>query len=1284
MTKKFQIVILQIVGVLLGVQTANASYGGGSGTSSDPYLIMTPEHLIQLGQTPSDYDKSFKMMTDVDLSQYAFDRAVIAPDTDDALSGFQGTIFTGRFDGNGYAIVNLTITNNMPSSYLGLFGSTENAQVINVNLENVSITAAGTGSYCLGAIAGYQNAGLMTGCTVSGLISGDYFVGGLVGYCAGTIFNSCASGHVSGFSTLGGFVGCCDGIIGNCESNATLTAVDRSSAVGGFAGVYSSGSISKCSSFGFVYCGDMVSDIGGFSGDGRAPLESCFSFVNVAAGRLSSNIGGMVGSVYGSVLNCYTRGSIQVGSESINIGGFVGWSNGHIENCYSTGLVQVGTSSCFAGGLIGNALGQVISSYWDIDSSNQLDGSAGTGLTTVQMKQKDSYQEWDFDSAIIDGDAPDWNMLREGVTYPLLAWQDLFPGDIQGDYGVDADDFEKMLGNWLADCELLDCGNTDITQDQKVDLTDFASLSRDWLKQELRSENISVTTQPQVQEELVFTSLPELVPDTMADSYGVTNAAETNNYIWGFSVASQKLYKKSKVSGDWTHVPESGPVTIAWADNSHWLIVFNGLSSGKFSVDEGVTWNAITAMPVPTDGGGAFSANWSMAFSDTAAVLVEYDSSMSGTPPILSNGRKIYRSADWGQNWQTVKDVQDHELNDPNTSFHFHSVGYHAASGTFMASVGGTGSSGQEVTSNRCFYRSTDNGATWQKWLSEAGMQPIQIADYGDPTRVLCGSDMYGGAYSLDLQTEYATPLLYNRLTQTQNGQGFVWIVKRCNGIIYAFQYDGSVSSLKWPKVWVSSEGEKWGTYYQFDQKDSGNGARNISGVAQGYVHITMSNKKNFMLKEARLSKENCVLLVPQFTNLLNTDNKSHFTENSLAWTSAGSNYGVTRENEGLFGEHSLRLSKAEPNVPAFGSLVTDLNQATLKRNGRNYIGRVWVKGDAGDVGGAVRIKGSSGESVASYFWTKNPDQWLDVMTLPDNLNAEGSLDSNGRLIVYIGGEMSQVSAGSDFDIFLGGAVIGSKPSDFVPGSSPRSSTRLIYFRVAKNTWTSFLTVCPDAAYQNLKDYYDPWSSSATYDKDDFACYHSGQAGSGKTYRSLKDGNKAKSPPMYGEYWAEVSCPKELPRYHIKTWDMGLGNKLVLYVDCCPYYAYNWGSEIQGRKFKVDIYIDGNVVETLQQAAPCVWDRRSQFNFAVSVGSDVRFYINHVGIAYPEEIVSSSLAVSSGLMKGYMKNTVITHQYGDSVYDSLIFYTPFPNDKDFDSAMNNETGAVIQEMNRLE
>lgn len=45
------------------------TYGGGNGTPDSPYLIETAAHLQELGTTPTDWNKDFAFVADIDLKE---------------------------------------------------------------------------------------------------------------------------------------------------------------------------------------------------------------------------------------------------------------------------------------------------------------------------------------------------------------------------------------------------------------------------------------------------------------------------------------------------------------------------------------------------------------------------------------------------------------------------------------------------------------------------------------------------------------------------------------------------------------------------------------------------------------------------------------------------------------------------------------------------------------------------------------------------------------------------------------------------------------------------------------------------------------------------------------------------------------------------------------------------------------------------------------------------------------------------------------------------------------
>jgi len=164
--------LLTLTTCLFVVSTATAQYSGGTGEPNDPYQIATAADLMALGNEPNDYDKHFILTADIDLDpnlpgRKVFDKAVIAPDTDPVEWDFQGTRFTGIFDGKGHTILHLTITGK---DYLGLFGQLwPPAQVKDLGVVDVNITGAVSGGSYVGGLVG-ENEGTVAQCYSSGTV----------------------------------------------------------------------------------------------------------------------------------------------------------------------------------------------------------------------------------------------------------------------------------------------------------------------------------------------------------------------------------------------------------------------------------------------------------------------------------------------------------------------------------------------------------------------------------------------------------------------------------------------------------------------------------------------------------------------------------------------------------------------------------------------------------------------------------------------------------------------------------------------------------------------------------------------------------------------------------------------------------------------------------------------------------------------------------------------------------------------------------------------------------
>ena len=256
----------------------HAKYGGGTGEPNDPYLIYTAEQMNTIGLNEQDWDKYFKLMADIDLSGYSYDTALIAPDTDPCDLAFQGTSFTGVFDGNYHTVSNLVITGE---NYLGLFGRLESAADIkNLGVVDVNIT----GSDYLGGLVGFSRGNIETSCC-TGTINGERFLGGLTGRNWLSITECYSMVTVTGSDDVGGLAG---GNYGSITNSYNTGAVTADWDAGGLVGA-NSGNISTSYSTGAVNGENRAGGLVGYNYQGAGVTSS---FWDVETSGQTTSAGG--------------------------------------------------------------------------------------------------------------------------------------------------------------------------------------------------------------------------------------------------------------------------------------------------------------------------------------------------------------------------------------------------------------------------------------------------------------------------------------------------------------------------------------------------------------------------------------------------------------------------------------------------------------------------------------------------------------------------------------------------------------------------------------------------------------------------------------------------------------------------------------------------------------------------------------------------------------------------------------------------------------------------------
>ena len=242
------------------------SFGGGTGTQGDPWLIASQEDLIALAEflnsgNAEQFDAEdagignchgyyFKQTADIDLTGVSWEPI-----------GYSGSYyFAGNYDGDGHSIKNAISTGKVdPDGFAtaGIFGWVAFGSVENLHVKNANFLAIGQNNYSyVGGIAGVCYGSSIKNCSVvnSSLESkrnnNNNCAGSIVGYSTGGRFEKCAAenNQVKTMAYGGGFVGEVDDgygagnstftncYVANCTVISETDDVQGTSFAGGFVG----------------------------------------------------------------------------------------------------------------------------------------------------------------------------------------------------------------------------------------------------------------------------------------------------------------------------------------------------------------------------------------------------------------------------------------------------------------------------------------------------------------------------------------------------------------------------------------------------------------------------------------------------------------------------------------------------------------------------------------------------------------------------------------------------------------------------------------------------------------------------------------------------------------------------------------------------------------------------------------------------------------------------------------------------------------------------------------
>jgi uncharacterized protein (TIGR02145 family) len=346
-----------------------------------------------------------------------------------ATGNVNGSTVGGLVGSNSGTITNSYATGNVSGSHDaydpavgGLVGSNSGTITNSYATGNVNGSTAGglvgkneagtiTNSYATGNVHGSSNTyagGLVrnnnkrskrTNCYATGNVNSST-VGGLVGSNSGTITDCYATGDVQGNTYVGGLVGSNSGTITDCYATGD---VQGNKYVGGLVGEndYKGSTITNSYATGNVHGNDYY--VGGLAGSNSGTITDCY-----ATGDVQGNnyVGGLVGSNRGEKKKIFVKKTFSIGNKKYIADkkdkddkkdeGYE-QNGGIITNCYAVGKVT-GAAGNTIGGLMGTSEdGAISNSYYDRQASGQSDIAKGEPKSTVQMKQQETFADWDFD-----------------------------------------------------------------------------------------------------------------------------------------------------------------------------------------------------------------------------------------------------------------------------------------------------------------------------------------------------------------------------------------------------------------------------------------------------------------------------------------------------------------------------------------------------------------------------------------------------------------------------------------------------------------------------------------------------------------------------------------------------------------------------------------------------------------------------------------------------------------------------------------------------------------------
>lgn len=303
-THKFSVLMLALLLCLMPAFSRIAVYAAPETDAEDAIHLSTAEDFLAFAANCTtdtwSQGKLFILDNDIHLAETEFTSI---------------PTFGGTFMGQGHTISGISLTGGSNST--GLFRYIQEDGAVYQLSVSGSATAESTHS-ALALLAG-TNYGLISGCRVSGSISGGEMVGSIAGSNkeTGVITGCSASGSVTGSHLVGGIAGENLGSVSDCHNHCDINTIAMDNHI-------NLSDIDVDKTFTDILTTEnaaSVTDIGGIAGSNSGVIRACVNDGAVGYQHVGYNIGGIAGSQTGYIEGCINYGTLNGRKD---IGGIAG------------------------------------------------------------------------------------------------------------------------------------------------------------------------------------------------------------------------------------------------------------------------------------------------------------------------------------------------------------------------------------------------------------------------------------------------------------------------------------------------------------------------------------------------------------------------------------------------------------------------------------------------------------------------------------------------------------------------------------------------------------------------------------------------------------------------------------------------------------------------------------------------------------------------------------------------------------------------------------------------